>query len=117
MKHPHLNHAQPRQGVDHGGMTDAELIRRAEAAGISTTYENWQHKQVAVPPQTLKAILAALAQANSAATAVGGGVGRAPGAADSTEGSMRHVADEVDRADVAGGANRADAAGADVTDG
>jgi 4-alpha-glucanotransferase len=55
MKHP------PRE-VDHR-VIDPELIRRAEAAGITTTYENWQHQRVDVPPQTLEAILAALAQA------------------------------------------------------
>lgn len=43
-------------------MTDPELIRRAEAAGITTSYENWQHQRVDVPPQTLEAILAALTQ-------------------------------------------------------
>jgi 4-alpha-glucanotransferase len=42
-------------------MIDPELIARAEAAGVETSYENWQHQQVEVPPETLQAILAALA--------------------------------------------------------
>jgi 4-alpha-glucanotransferase len=44
-------------------MTDPELIRRAEAAGISTNYVNWRNERVDVPAETLEAILAALAAA------------------------------------------------------
>ena len=44
-------------------MTDPELIRRAQAAGIGTSYENWRHERVDVPAVTLEAILAALAAA------------------------------------------------------
>ena len=44
-------------------MTDPELIRRAQAAGIGTSYENWRHERVEVPAETLEAILAALAAA------------------------------------------------------
>jgi 4-alpha-glucanotransferase len=44
-------------------MTDPELTRRAEAAGIATSYENWLHQHVEVPQDTLEAILAALAAA------------------------------------------------------
>ncbi len=47
-------------------MTDPELIRRAEAAGITTSYENWQRQRVDVAPATLEAILAALAQSSPA---------------------------------------------------
>ena len=41
-------------------MTDAELIRRAEAAGISASYLDWRKQRVQVPQRTLEAILAAL---------------------------------------------------------
>jgi 4-alpha-glucanotransferase len=45
---------------------DPELIARAEAAGIETSYENWQRRHVDVPAETLQAILAALAAASAA---------------------------------------------------
>jgi 4-alpha-glucanotransferase len=77
-------------------MTDPELIRRAEAAGIGTSYVNWRHEHVDVPAATLEAILTALAAAPGGAgtppatgglpadapqPAEGGGLagGRAPG--------------------------------------
>jgi 4-alpha-glucanotransferase len=41
-------------------MTDPELIRRAEAAGIAPYYLNWREKRVEVSGETLAAILAAL---------------------------------------------------------
>ena len=41
-------------------MTDPELIRRAEAAGIAHTYRDWRGVDVAVGEDTLTAILAAL---------------------------------------------------------
>jgi 4-alpha-glucanotransferase len=44
-------------------VTDAELIGRAEAAGISASYLDWRKRRVQVPDQTLKAILDALGQA------------------------------------------------------
>src|SRR5215469_14779297 len=47
---------------DHRGMTDAELIRRAEAAGVSASYLDWRKKRVQVPAETLEAILDALGQ-------------------------------------------------------
>jgi 4-alpha-glucanotransferase len=50
-------------------MTDAELIKRAAAAGIATSYENWQHQRVEVAQDTLQAILAALASVPSPADA------------------------------------------------
>src|ERR1700722_16446073 len=62
---PAADEAQRMEGKS-WGMTDPELIRRAEAAGITTSYENWQHQRVDVPPETLEAILAALAQSSSA---------------------------------------------------
>jgi 4-alpha-glucanotransferase len=41
-------------------MTDAELIRRAEAAGIEPCYLDWREQRVEVGGETLAAILAAL---------------------------------------------------------
>jgi 4-alpha-glucanotransferase len=41
-------------------VTDAELIRRAEAAGVSVSYLNWRKEPVQVPEATLTAILDAL---------------------------------------------------------
>jgi 4-alpha-glucanotransferase len=58
-------------------MTDPELIRRAEAAGITTRYENWQRQLVEVPPDTLQAILAALASPAPPHPSANGGAGAA----------------------------------------
>jgi len=84
---PHPRTSASRVRGNHGVMTDPELIRRAEAAGITTSYENWQRQRVDVPPQTLEAILAALAQASPTPagppTSAHAGVDGA--AADSTE--------------------------------
>src|SRR5712691_8680161 len=41
-------------------MTEAELIRRAEAAGISASYLDWHKQRVQVPQRSLEAILDAL---------------------------------------------------------
>src|SRR5258708_1257535 len=46
--------------TDYGGVTDPELISRAENAGIATSYENWRHDCVEVPAKTLAAVLAVL---------------------------------------------------------
>ena len=71
-------------------MTDPGLIRRAEAAGISTSYENWLGEPAEVAADTLEAILAALTAApasgpDQAGTGQTGtdqaGNGRAAGAA------------------------------------
>ena len=62
---PSVGSLAVRRRVDHGGMTDPELIRRAEAAGITTSYENWQGKPVDVSAETLEALLAALATPDS----------------------------------------------------
>ncbi|MEP7024740.1 MAG: 4-alpha-glucanotransferase, partial [Actinomycetota bacterium] len=43
-------------------MTDPELIRRAEAAGIAPTYRDWRDQDVAVSDETLIAILDALSE-------------------------------------------------------
>jgi 4-alpha-glucanotransferase len=43
-------------------VTDPELIRRAEAAGIAPTYRDWRDEDVAVSDETLIAILDALGQ-------------------------------------------------------
>src|SRR5215471_11543495 len=41
-------------------MTDRELIRRAEALGVSASYLNWRRERVDVPAATLRAIIDAL---------------------------------------------------------
>jgi 4-alpha-glucanotransferase len=41
-------------------VTDPELIRRAEAAGIQTRYRDWREQEVQVSDETLAAILAAI---------------------------------------------------------
>ena len=41
-------------------MTDPELIRRAEAAGIAPCYLDWREQRTEVSAETLAAILAAL---------------------------------------------------------
>ena len=43
-------------------MTDAELIGRAQAAGVSASYLDWRKRRVQVPASTLTAILEALGQ-------------------------------------------------------
>ncbi|HEY3977508.1 MAG TPA: 4-alpha-glucanotransferase [Streptosporangiaceae bacterium] len=50
-------------------MTDPELARRAEAAGVAPRYLNWVGEQVDVPDASLEAILAALAAAPPPASA------------------------------------------------
>ncbi|HEX5289203.1 MAG TPA: 4-alpha-glucanotransferase, partial [Streptosporangiaceae bacterium] len=50
-------------------MTDPELARRAEAAGVAPRYLNWVGAQVDVPDASLEAILAALAAAPPPASA------------------------------------------------
>jgi 4-alpha-glucanotransferase len=42
-------------------MTDPELIRTAEALGVSASYLDWRKERVEVPAQSLKAIVEALA--------------------------------------------------------
>lgn len=64
-------------------MTDAELVRRAQAAGVSASYLDWRNKRVQVPPGTLTAILEALGDppmpsAHPAPAGVGG-LPRRPG--------------------------------------
>ena len=49
-------------------MTDPELARRAEAAGVAPRYLNWRDELVDVPDATLAAILAALQAAPSSAS-------------------------------------------------
>jgi 4-alpha-glucanotransferase len=41
-------------------MTDRELIKRAEALGVSASYIDWRRRPVQVPAATLRAIIAAL---------------------------------------------------------
>ncbi len=44
------------------GMTDRELIERAEALGVSPSYVNWRRERVDVPAETLRAIIEALGE-------------------------------------------------------
>jgi 4-alpha-glucanotransferase len=47
-------------GADHGEVTDEQLIKRARNAGIAAEYRDWRGRPVAVPAETLAAILAVL---------------------------------------------------------
>jgi len=68
-------------------VTDADLIRRAEAAGIAHRYRDWRGADVAVSEETLTAILAALGDAG-AGTGAGAALGPArPAAAPGPAGS------------------------------
>jgi 4-alpha-glucanotransferase len=61
-------------------VTDPELIRRAEAAGIAHHYRDWRGEEVAVSEETLTAILAALDEApDTPGPGGGGGPGRGSG--------------------------------------
>ncbi len=57
---------------DHREMTNAELIRRAEAAGVSVSYLDWRRERVQVPERTLEAILDALGVRAGADDAISG---------------------------------------------
>ncbi len=57
--------------VNHGGVTDLDLIRRAQNAGIATSYENSRHECVDVPAETLAAILAVLEDSGETAADAG----------------------------------------------
>ena len=52
-------------------MTDRELIRRAEALGVSASYVDWRKKRVQVPEATLTAIVAALGETPGGSAAAG----------------------------------------------
>ncbi len=43
-------------------MTDSDLIRRAQALGVSASYLDWRKRRVRVPPETLIAIIGALGE-------------------------------------------------------
>jgi 4-alpha-glucanotransferase len=58
-------------------VADPEIIRRAIAAGIAPTYENWRHERVEVSQDTLEALLAALDR--TPATGAAAPAGRAQG--------------------------------------
>jgi 4-alpha-glucanotransferase len=49
-------------GVNHGAVTDEQLIERARNAGIVPEYRDWQGRRVSVPAETLAAILDVLEQ-------------------------------------------------------
>ncbi len=76
-------------------MTDPELIRRAEAAGIAPCYLDWREERVEVSEETLAAILDAL--------------DRVPDAGAGARGSGREGRDHRDAADAQPGPDGADA--------
>ena len=53
-------------------MTDSELIRRADAAGIAHHYQDWRGEEVAVTEEALTAILAAVGDPRTASHATAG---------------------------------------------
>jgi 4-alpha-glucanotransferase len=61
-------------------VSDAELRRRAAELGVSVNYWDWRGREITVPGETLRAIVAALESVPSAAGSVGnpaGGAGEA----------------------------------------
>jgi 4-alpha-glucanotransferase len=71
-------------------MTDPELIRRAEAAGIAPFYLDWREERVEVSGETLEAILAALDSVPEAGAQAGGSDRKCaarPGGADAGHGA------------------------------
>ena len=48
--------------VNHGVVTDPELLRRARNAGVWTEYNNWRGQRVEVPEETLTSVLHILEQ-------------------------------------------------------
>jgi 4-alpha-glucanotransferase len=69
-------------------MTDPDLIRRAEAAGIAPWYLDWREQRVEVSEETLAAILAALDRGPAVAAPARAGDGR-PGDATAEAGAPR----------------------------
>jgi 4-alpha-glucanotransferase len=69
-------------------MTDPELTRRAEAAGIAPWYLDWREQRVEVSDETLAAILAALDRVPAVAAEAPAGAGR-PGATTAEAGRPR----------------------------
>ena len=73
-----------------GSMTDPELIRRAEAAGVAPYYSDWRRERVEVGEDTLAAILDALdAPDEKAQRAERDTPDRGPGATARPRGSRR----------------------------
>jgi 4-alpha-glucanotransferase len=66
-----------RGWADHVRVTDPELLRRAQNAGIATDYYDWHGQRTEVPEETLRAILEVLEQPLEAADF--DGVGGPPG--------------------------------------
>jgi len=62
-------------------VTDTELVERARNAGIVTDYDDWQGKRVAVPAETLTAILEVLEQRSLTADSMPGASAEESGAA------------------------------------
>jgi hypothetical protein len=60
------------------GMTDRELISRAEALGVSASYLDSHRVRVGVPAETLRAILEALGEPPASDSGPGTGPGSGP---------------------------------------
>src|SRR6266566_5768355 len=88
---PRITFGEPRQGERMSsppgdimeGMTDSELISRAEALGVSASYVNWRRERAGVPAETLRAIVSALGDRPAGLSPAG----QRPRAADRTRSS------------------------------
>lgn len=78
-------------------MTDSQLIRRAEAAGVAPRYRDWRGRQVEVGGETLAAILDALDVPGGAADGWTGAADGWTGAAAAPEGSAPGGPDRTPR--------------------
>ena len=76
-------------------MTDPELIRRAEAAGIAHHYRDWRGEEVAVSEETLAAILVALDEAPDMPDPGGAGGASGPGGGVAQAGRVARAARAV----------------------
>ncbi len=106
----------PADGGNHEGMTDPELVRRAEQAGITPAYENASQEIVEVSDETLRAILAALDAAAGRAPvhhdavirAVPGGAHRPPDPPSAGDGNQPRTQPDVSRPGLPGPAAQPD---------
>jgi 4-alpha-glucanotransferase len=93
---------------------DGELVRRAEAAGISVSYENWRHQRVEVSAETIEALLAALdasgVSASPASASPASGAGARLGLASADPASGAGPAPAVSVVGEAGGGGQLGAA-------
>ena len=98
-------------------MTDPELIRRAEAAGIAHHYRDWRGEEVAVSEETLTAILAALDEAPDTPDPGGAGGASGPGGGVRSGGSGAGGAGGVNGAGGPGGGSETGAVSGPVAGG